>query len=138
MALADGTVRSWGDNVFGNLGDGTPVQPPNPVTPNPVTVSGLSDVRAVGAGDWSSFAITNSGALYAWGRNNSGQLGDGTTTDRTTPVLVPGISDVVEVTGNESMTAARVTRPAPCGPGAATGPASSVTERPRPASPRRR
>jgi hypothetical protein len=46
-----------------------------------------SGVTAVAAGYYHTCAI-KSGALYCWGRNAYGQLGDGTTTDRTTPVAV--------------------------------------------------
>ena len=45
---------------------------------------------SISAGGWHTVGITTSGAAYAWGRNNYGQLGDGTTTDRTTPTLVSG------------------------------------------------
>ena len=62
-----------------------------------VPVTGLTNVVAVAAGEWSSYAATTSGALYAWGSNQYGQLGDGTATTRTTPVLVPGLTNVTAV-----------------------------------------
>jgi alpha-tubulin suppressor-like RCC1 family protein len=93
-AMNDGTVRAWGHNVFGNLGNGTTTD-----TTSAVTVSGLSNVTSVSAGEWSSYAVTGTGALYAWGRNDYGQLGDGTTTDRPTPTLVPGLANVTAVAG---------------------------------------
>ena len=52
-----------------------------------VTVEGWASISA---GVYHTVGLTTSGAAYAWGNNNSGQLGDGTTTDRTTPVLVSG------------------------------------------------
>jgi alpha-tubulin suppressor-like RCC1 family protein len=93
-AMQDGTVETWGSNVFGNLGDGTTTD-----RDSAATVPGLSNIVAVGASEWSAYAITATGAVYAWGHNNSGQLGIGNETDSPTPVLVPGLTNVVSITG---------------------------------------
>ncbi len=82
---SDGKLYAWGYNGQGQLGDGTTTQRTNPVQVN--LPSGVSHV-AVTAGDFHSLAIGSDGKLYAWGRNIEGQLGDGTTTNRTTPVQV--------------------------------------------------
>ncbi len=94
--MADGTVRAWGDNGSGQLGDGTTTQ-----RTSPVTVSGLTGIVAVAAGGdssgWWSLAVKSDGTVWAWGNNQYGKLGDGTTTNRTTPVQVSGLTNVVAV-----------------------------------------
>ena len=82
-----GAVWCWGINSYGALGDGTTV-----TTTYPVAVSGLgAGVAAVAAGTNHTCALTTDGAVWCWGRNNRGQLGDGTTTDHLTPVAVSGL-----------------------------------------------
>lgn len=89
---SDGTVAAWGNNSFGQLGDGTLT-----TRTTPVTVNGLSQVSEVTAGDQSSYALTSSGTVFAWGDNTFGELGDGTTNTRTIPVQVSGLSDITQV-----------------------------------------
>jgi alpha-tubulin suppressor-like RCC1 family protein len=82
---SDGRLYAWGANTHGQLGDGTTTQRN---TPWVVSLSpGVTPV-SIAAGDAHSLAIGSDGRLYAWGRNDSGQVGDGTTTQRNTPALV--------------------------------------------------
>ncbi len=83
-----GGVKCWGDNYNGELGDETVTE-----RHDPVDVTGLrSGVQAIAAGDYFSCALTDAGAVKCWGYNGFGQLGDGTTRDRHTPVGVAGLS----------------------------------------------
>ena len=86
--MSDGTVLAWGVNSAGQLGDGTTIG-----KATPVQVSGLgpgSGVIAIAAGR-QSLAVKSDGTVLAWGPNSSGQLGDGTTISKTTPVQVSGL-----------------------------------------------
>ena len=63
----------------------------------PTLVSGLSNAVAVAAGSDHSLALEADGTVWAWGNNFDGQLGDGTTTDRASPVPVKGLSGVTSI-----------------------------------------
>ncbi|MFF2007639.1 Ig-like domain repeat protein [Streptomyces sp. NPDC058195] len=82
---AAGEVLAWGDNDFGQLGDGTVVSRNEPV---PVNLPAGTTVTSIAGGDDHSLALTSTGQVYAWGYNGGGQLGNGTTTNSSTPVLV--------------------------------------------------
>jgi alpha-tubulin suppressor-like RCC1 family protein len=89
--LSDGTVRAWGDNRRGQLGNGTTAS-----SPVPVKVAGLSQVTGISAGYDASIATRTSGisaltSVWTWGGNDFGQLGDGTLTSRSTPERVTGL-----------------------------------------------
>jgi len=88
---SDGTVRAWGDNRRGQLGNGTTAS-----SPVPVKVAGLSGVTGIAAGWDVSIATRASGiaavtSVWTWGGNDRGQLGDGTLTSRSTPERVSGL-----------------------------------------------
>ncbi len=84
----DGTVWAWGANGGGQLGDGTTTQQLTAVQVRDVSGGYLSDVVAVAAGQSHSLAVRSDGTAWAWGANDKGQLGDGTTTPRPTAVQV--------------------------------------------------
>lgn len=92
VAASDGRLYAWGENRYGELGDGSTLQRTTPVQVSlPAAVSALS----VAAGTFHSLARGSDGTLYAWGNNYYGQLGDGSTLQRTAPVSVnlpPGVS----------------------------------------------
>jgi hypothetical protein len=89
LALKDGMVYAWGYNGTGDLGNGTFDYVPHP-TPAPVT--GLDGVTAIAAGDYHSLALYH-GAVYGWGWNSAGQLGqNGDTSSQSLPVLVTGMN----------------------------------------------
>lgn len=89
----DGTVWAWGYNAFGQLGNGSS---PNNIN-LPVQVSGLTGIVRIDGGGYSSIALKNDGTVYTWGRNDYGQLGNGTTTDSNIPVLVSPLSGIISV-----------------------------------------
>jgi alpha-tubulin suppressor-like RCC1 family protein len=80
-----GRVLAWGDNRYGQLGDGTRHEHD---TPARVDLPAGTKVKAISAGDQFGLALTTAGHILAWGRNNSGQLGNGTTTDSDAAVRV--------------------------------------------------
>ena len=89
--LSNGGVQCFGINSDGQLGDGTTVS-----RTTPSYVSGLSSgVSKIASAESSNCAILNTGALKCWGDNSSGQLGDGTTNDRSAPVQVSGLTSGV-------------------------------------------
>jgi alpha-tubulin suppressor-like RCC1 family protein len=93
---SDGTVWAWGDNQGGQLGNGSTT-----ASTTPVPCGALTGVSRIRAGDGHSLALKtdglSSGTLWAWGSNQFGQLGDGTTTSRNQPALT--LSNVYAIAG---------------------------------------
>ena len=82
---SNGKLYAWGDNTYGELGDGTTTSSDTPVQvslPTGVTAT------AIAGSDETGYAIGSNGKLYAWGFNSDGELGDGTTSNSETPVQV--------------------------------------------------
>jgi alpha-tubulin suppressor-like RCC1 family protein len=78
-----GAPKCWGDNGWGEVGDGTTT-----ARAAPVPVSGLPTVETISDGGNHTCALVHNGGARCWGANGDGQLGDGTTTQRHTPVTV--------------------------------------------------
>jgi alpha-tubulin suppressor-like RCC1 family protein len=92
--MADGTVRCWGRNAFGQLGVGSSSL--RELTPAPVP--GLADVAEIALGLEHTCARMVDTSVRCWGANGEGQLGDGTTTTyRAVPAPVPGLTGVVRL-----------------------------------------
>ncbi|AOX44525.1 hypothetical protein BJP65_00845 [Microbacterium sp. BH-3-3-3] len=97
--LEDGTVWTWGYNEQGQLGDGTTHR-----RTSPSQVVGLSGIVALAGSSTSAdysganwMALKNDGTVWSWGRNGSGQLGYGGTTNSSVATQVPGVSNVAQI-----------------------------------------
>lgn len=103
--VADGTVRAWGSNAYGQVGDGTgtgsPIVndfgPPH-YRPRPVAVVSLDQAIRIAAGDSHSLALRADGTVWAWGTNVEGQLGRGTAGGiGNAPAQVDGLTGVTAI-----------------------------------------
>jgi alpha-tubulin suppressor-like RCC1 family protein len=101
-----GTVWMWGDSSTSDPTD----WPTDPTAASrwvvPTRVPDLANVLAVAAGAHHALALTRDGQVLAWGNNRYGQIGDGTTTTRPTPVWVPNLRHVVAVSAGFSQSLA--------------------------------
>jgi alpha-tubulin suppressor-like RCC1 family protein len=101
--LSAGSVQCWGAGDQGQRGDSTYLYSRSV----PTTVVGTSYVTSITAGYYNAFAVLSTGGLQAWGDNQFGQLGDGTTTDQLSAVGVVGLlSSVVSVSAGAGHTCA--------------------------------
>jgi alpha-tubulin suppressor-like RCC1 family protein len=93
VAKADGSVWGWGTAANGRLGNGNS----SGNSYSPVQASSLTTAAAVAAGMSHSLVLKSDGTVVAFGKNDAGQLGDGTSTDRNTAVQVIGLSGIVAI-----------------------------------------
>jgi len=82
--LRGGTVQCWGDNSYGQMGNGTKTGWDSPL----MAVTGLTGVTAISAGGGHTCALLSGGAIQCWGNNYYGQLGDGSKIESSVPVAV--------------------------------------------------
>jgi alpha-tubulin suppressor-like RCC1 family protein len=102
VVLADGTVRCWGANLAGQLGDGTT----SPTRTSPVQVSGLTNIVSVATGGGHTCALHALGGVFCWGYGVNGQLGAGNGNSSSTPVQVTGLDNVTAIAAGEYFTCA--------------------------------
>ena len=102
---SDGSVWAWGTNLTGQLGIGGSAL----IKRTPTRVTALTGIAAIAAGGSHSVAVSSTGAVWAWGWNAFGQVGDGMRTTRRTPVLLAGISGAVAVSAGGAHTLATTT-----------------------------
>jgi alpha-tubulin suppressor-like RCC1 family protein len=102
--LSTGSVECWGDNIFGELGDGTTTG-----RASPTVVTGVGGAVSVSAGAAHTCAVLATGGVECWGDNSFGELGDGTTTNRSSPVAVAGITNATAVSAGFNFTCAVLT-----------------------------
>src|SRR5262249_37609380 len=102
-AFSDGSpVRCWGSNAGGQLGNNSTTD-----SPFAVPVSNLGgEVTTVAAGAGHTCALTLNGDVYCWGSNAHGKLGDNSTTNRSVPVLVSGLTGVKAIAAGGDHTCA--------------------------------
>lgn len=104
---SDGTLWCWGDNTYGQLGDGTTDHSSSPVVVDDDQFDG--EIAAVEVGEEHSCASTDAGELYCWGRNNHGQLGVGSDVEESSePLVIENLADfeVVDLAVGEDHTCA--------------------------------
>lgn len=99
---ADGSVWAWGYNKYGQLGDNSTTARNSPVK---LAISDVIAIYAAQSGDH-SLAICSDGSVWGWGRNGSGQLGDGSNKHRKSPVRIQGLGNVVQLAAGELHTLA--------------------------------
>ncbi|HOZ52025.1 MAG TPA: hypothetical protein PLU17_09220, partial [Chitinophagaceae bacterium] len=80
---SDGTLWAWGNNDYGQLGDGTTTN-----RLSPVQIGNANDWQTIATGYNHNLAIKTNGTLWAWGNNGNGQLGDGTTSQHLFPIQI--------------------------------------------------
>ncbi len=119
---SNGSLLAWGNNANGQLGDNTTTQRLSPVSVLVLT----SGVSSIGAGSSHSLAVKGDGTAWAWGLNSSGQLGDGTTTQRTSPVQVSTLTGVTSIAGGATESYARKSDGTAWGFGARPGSSTPV------------
>ncbi|MFA4985992.1 MAG: chromosome condensation regulator RCC1 [Candidatus Brocadiia bacterium] len=95
---SDGSVYAWGNNGYGQLGNGNTADQP---VPEELTYFADKGIIAISAGGYHSLALSSDGTCYAWGNNGDYQLGNGGTGNLDTPAPVAGLSEshVIGISG---------------------------------------
>jgi alpha-tubulin suppressor-like RCC1 family protein len=100
--LSSGTIKCWGIQGNGALGDGSGSN-----SNIPVSVSGIANVNSIGIGNGTNCAVVQAGTAYCWGYNWTGQVGDGTTSATVaTPVQVSGLTAATQAIAGQNSSCA--------------------------------
>ncbi|MFI0434724.1 MAG: hypothetical protein ACH350_03215 [Parachlamydiaceae bacterium] len=92
---SDGNVWAWGNNSYGQLGNGNNTNFNYPVQ----VIGGLKDVTSISAGSYHSMALKKDGTVWTWGLNNKGQLGIGSTSNANTPTQIVNFQNIIAIAG---------------------------------------
>jgi alpha-tubulin suppressor-like RCC1 family protein len=94
----NGTIWAWGWNDSGELGNNTIISRSSPVS----VIGGFTDWKQVSGGTQHSFGLRTNGTLWGWGLNSSGQLGDDTTINQSSPVsVIGGFTDWCQISSSD-------------------------------------
>ncbi len=105
--LDNGSVQCWGENSSGQLGREINMgYNPNMQMSTPGDVVGIQDATHISSGSAHNCAVLSDMSVKCWGSNSSGQLGDGTFTNSSSPVLVSGVINAVTVSAGSNFTCA--------------------------------
>jgi alpha-tubulin suppressor-like RCC1 family protein len=97
----DGTLWTWGNNNYGQIGDNTTI-----LKSSPVQVGALTNWAQVSEGYQTAMAVKTDGTLWGWGRNQSGQIGDNSRTQRSSPVQIGSLTTWLAVGSGNGTTIA--------------------------------
>jgi alpha-tubulin suppressor-like RCC1 family protein len=100
---SDGTVWAWGDETYGQVGDGTVSD-----TPVLTPVQVLTNIQAIAAGDSHNLALAKDGTVWAWGSNTGGELGAPLAPNNPTPRPIAGLPGVVSLAAGGGFSVARM------------------------------
>ena len=100
---SDGTVWVWGDNTYGQFGNGTMVDTYH-TAQNPIQVNNLTGVTCLTVMNSGAtvFVLKSDGTVWGWGWNQDGNLVNGNTTNQATPVQINGLSNVTTISAGDS------------------------------------
>lgn len=106
VLLEDGSIKSWGGNEFGQLGNNSYISPPYAVDVNNGGPTNVSGFTSISLGRHFSAAVFNNNTVFTWGKNDLGQLGDGTTANRPYADTVHGLNNVNAISAGSNHTLA--------------------------------
>ena len=99
---SDGTVYAWGNNSYGQLGNNTYLDSSTPVQVKNSSGAAVTGITKISAGSIHNLALKSDKTVLAWGMNYYGQLGNNSTSNSPVPVPVSSLSNVREISANES------------------------------------